>query len=163
MTSERPEALQAWTAMCDVVDRIRVALNRDLQRDADLSLAENLVLCQIAMAPDQRLRMVDLARLLTIGKSAVTKTVDHLEERGLVARQRNSPDRRTVYATLTADGEKAFAIAQPAFTSAVQRHFASQLSESEIKQLHQLSERILQCSFPAGEPAGRAEGDALGR
>ena len=144
MTGERPEALRAWTAMCEVVDRVRVALNHDLQHGADLSLAENLVLCQIAMAPDQRLRMVDLARLLTIGKSAVTKTVDRLEERGLITRQRNSPDRRTIYATLTADGEKTFAIAQPAFISAVQHHFASQLSDSDIRQLHQLSQRILQ-------------------
>lgn len=130
--------------MCEVVDRVRVALNRDLQHGAELSLAENLVLCHIAMAPDQRLRMVDLARLLTIGKSAVTKTADRLEERGLITRQRNSPDRRTVYAALTTNGEKAFAIAQPAFTSAVQRHFASQLSDGDIRQLHQLSERILQ-------------------
>jgi DNA-binding MarR family transcriptional regulator len=144
MTGERPEALQAWTAVCEVVDRVRVALHRDLQRGVGLTLAENLVLCQVAMAPGKRLRMVDLARLLTIGKSAVTKTVDRLEERGMIARKRDSADRRTVYATLTAEGENAFAAAQPTFASAVQRHFASQISQAEIRQLQQLSERILQ-------------------
>jgi DNA-binding MarR family transcriptional regulator len=144
MTGERPEALQAWTALCEVVDQVRVALNRDLQRSAGLTLADNLVLCQVAMAPGKRLRMVDIAGLLTIGKSAVTKTVDRLEERGLITRERDRSDRRTVYAALTAEGEKIFAAAQPIFAGAVQRHFAGQLDQGEIRQLRVLSERILQ-------------------
>ncbi len=144
MTGERPEALQTWTAVCEVVDRVRVALNRDLQHGAGLTLAENLVLCQVAMSPARRLRMVDIAGLLTIGKSAVTKTVDRLEERGLITRARDSADRRTVYATLTAEGESAFAAARPAFVGAVERHFAGQLDEAEIRQLRLLSERVLQ-------------------
>jgi DNA-binding MarR family transcriptional regulator len=144
MTGERPEALQAWTALCEVVDQVRVALNRDLQRSAGLTLADNLVLCQVAMAPGKRLRMVDIAGLLTIGKSAVTKTVDRLEERGLITRERDRSDRRTVYAALTAEGEKIFAAAQPVFAGAVQRHFAGQLDQGEIRQLRVLSERILQ-------------------
>jgi DNA-binding MarR family transcriptional regulator len=144
MTNERPEALQAWTVLCEVVDQVRVALNRDLQRSAGLTLADNLVLCQVAMAPGKRLRMVDIAGLLTIGKSAVTKTVDRLEERGLITRERDRSDRRTVYAALTAEGEKIFATAQPVFAGAVQRHFAGQLDQGEIRQLRVLSERILQ-------------------
>ena len=144
MTGERPEGVQAWTALCEVVDQVRVALNRDLQRCAGLTLADNLVLCQVAMAPGKRLRMVDIAGLLTIGKSAVTKTVDRLEERGLITRERDRSDRRTVYAALTAEGEKIFAAAQPVFADAVQRHFTGQLDQGEIRQLRVLSERILQ-------------------
>jgi DNA-binding MarR family transcriptional regulator len=144
MTGERPEGLQAWTALCEVVDQVRVALNRDLQHYAGLTLADNLVLCQIAMAPGKRLRMVDIAGLLTIGKSAVTKTADRLQDRGLITRERDPSDRRTVYATLTTEGEKAFAAAQPAFADAVQRHFADQMNQAEIRQLLHLSERILQ-------------------
>lgn len=144
MTGERPEALQAWTALCEVVDQVRVALNRDLQRSAGLTLADNLVLCQVAMAPGKRLRMVDIAGLLTIGKSAVTKTADRLQDRGLITRETDPSDRRTVYATLTTEGEKIFAAAQPAFADAVQRHFAGQLDQGEIRQLRVLSERILQ-------------------
>ncbi len=144
MTGDRPEALRAWTALCEVVDQVRIALNRDLQRDAGLTLADNLVLCQVAMAPGKRLRMVDIAGVLAIGKSAVTKTADRLEERGLITRERDSSDRRTVYAALTAEGEKSFAAAQPVFADGVQRHFARQMNEAEIRQLLHLSERILQ-------------------
>jgi DNA-binding MarR family transcriptional regulator len=88
--------------------------------------------------------MVDIAGLLTIGKSAVTKTADRLQDRGLITRERDPSDRRTVYATLTTEGEKAFAAAQPAFADAVQRHFADQMNQAEIRQLLHLSERILQ-------------------
>jgi DNA-binding MarR family transcriptional regulator len=144
MTDGRPEALQAWTALCEVVDQVRIALNRDLQRDAGLTLADNLVLCQVAMAPGDRLRMVDIAAVLAIGKSAVTKTVDRLEERGLITRERDSSDRRTVYAALTAEGEETFAAARPVFAEGVQRHFADQMNEAEIRQLLHLSGRILQ-------------------
>jgi DNA-binding MarR family transcriptional regulator len=139
----RPEGLQAWMALCEVVDGVRVALNRDLVRGVGLTLAENLVLCQVAMAPDKRLRMVDIAGLLMIGKSAVTKTVDRLAERGLIARERDSADRRAIYAAVTAEGQKAFDAAQPAFAGAVQRRFASQISETEIRQLLTLPERVL--------------------
>jgi len=144
MTGERPEGLQAWTAVCEVVDRVRVAVNRDLQHHVGLSLAENLVLCQVAMAPGKSLRMVDIAQLLTIAKSAVTKTVDRLEERGLLTRQRDPSDRRTVRATLTAEGAKLFAAAQPAFADAVQRHFADHITQAEIRHLAGLPGRVLQ-------------------
>lgn len=128
--------------MCEVVDRVRVALNRDLQERAGLTLADNLVLCQVAMSPGKALRMVDIAGRLTIGKSAATKTVDRLEERGLITRVRDAGDRRTVHATLTAKGEKLFATAQPVFAESVQRHFAEHISDAEIRQLTGLPERI---------------------
>ena len=144
MTGERPEGLQAWTAVCEVVDRVRVAVNRDLRHHVGLTLAENLVLCQVAMAPGKSLRMVDIAQLLIIAKSAVTKTVDRLEERGLITRQRDLSDRRTVHATLTAEGAKLFASAQPAFVDAVQRHFADHITQAEIRHLAGLPGRVLQ-------------------
>lgn len=130
--------------MCDVVDRVRVALNRDLQRTVGLTLAENLVLCQVAMAPGQSLRMADIAGQLTIAKSAVTKTVDRLEDRGLITREKDPADRRTVHATLTAEGETLFASARPAFVGAVQRHFADHISQAEIRCLAGLPGRMPQ-------------------
>ena len=133
---------------------MRIALNRELQRSVGLTLADNLVLCQVAMAPGKRLRMVDIAGLLAIGKSAVTKTTDRLQDRGLITRERDPSDRRTVYATLTAQGEEIFAAAQPAFADAVHRHFAGQLSEADIRQLLHLSGRILQ--QPPDSPSARA-------
>ncbi|MBO0807543.1 MAG: MarR family transcriptional regulator [Actinobacteria bacterium] len=140
---ERPEALQAWVGLCEVVDRVRNLVNRDLQGAVGLTLAENLVLCQVAMAPQRRLRMAELAGTLSIAKSAVTKTVDRLEQRCLLARERDPRDRRTVYATLTRDGAKVFTAAQPAFVAAVQRYFACHLDEDALHQLRDLPGSVL--------------------
>ena len=141
----RPEALETWTKMCDFIDGVRVSVNRDLQREVGLTLAENLVLCQVAMAPDSRLRMVDIAGLLGIAKSAVTKTVDRLERRGFVVRRREptDQDRRIVYATLTDKGARVFADAQPTFVTAVTQHVAEPLTEDELHQLGRISEKLL--------------------
>ena len=46
----------------------------------------------------------DLATSVVLKKSAVTALVKHLEERGLVARERSQQDRRQNALTLTADG-----------------------------------------------------------
>ena len=77
-----------------------------------VTLAENLVLCQVAMSPAGRLRMVDIAATLTVAKSAITKTVDRLEERGLLRRERDPADRRAVYAALTPAGEVQHCLAE---------------------------------------------------
>jgi len=152
----RPVGLAAWAEVSGLVDQMRILLNRDLQAAVGLTLAENLVLCQVAMAPGGRLRMVDIASTLTVAKSAITKTVDRLEERGLLRRERDPADRRAVYAALTPAGEKAFGVAQPAYLDSVERHFASHLSDSAMRQLHKLSNRIRTsaCSDPQGTAGG---------
>jgi DNA-binding MarR family transcriptional regulator len=150
----RPAGLAAWAELSGLVDQVRILLNRDLQAAAGLTLAENLVLCQVAMAPEGRLRMAGIASALTIAKSAVTKTVDRLEERGLLRRERDPADRRTVYAALTPAGEKAFAVAQPAYLASVERHFASYLSDTAMHQFRQLSNRVRTSARP--DPPGAA-------
>lgn len=149
---ERPAGLSAWAELSGLVDQVRILINRDLQAAAGLTLAENLVLCQVAMAPGGRLRMVDIAATLAIAKSAITKTVDRLEDRGLLRRERGPADRRTVYAALTPAGEKAFALAQPAYLGSVERHFSSHLTATAMRQLHQLSIRVRTsaCADPPG-------------
>lgn len=147
---ERPDALRTWTDLCDVVDSTRIGVNRDLQRSVGLTLAENLVLCQVAMAQVPRLRMADIAGSLTIGKSAVTKTVDRLERRGLIIRERDPADRRVVYAALTREGARMFTVAQPEFIKAVKRHFACRLSGAQLRQARQLASQVLRPDQEAG-------------
>ena len=144
VTEKRPEGLQAWSELCELVDTVRVLLNRQLRAEVGLTLSENLVLCQVAMAPERRLRMVDVAAHLKVAKSAVTKTVDRLEQRGLLVRQNDPGDRRTVYAGLTEQGIKAFAAAQPAYLRSVDQHFAGLLDRAELLNLSRASSAVLQ-------------------
>src|SRR5262249_56286315 len=89
------------------------------------------------------LGMVEIAWGLNSGKSAVTKTVDRLEQRGLLDRDRDRDDRRTVYASLTSEGQKVFEAAQPSFVASVDQHFTRHLDPAHIRALHQLHAAVL--------------------
>src|SRR5579875_557007 len=85
---------------------------------------------------------VEIGGRLGVAKSAVTKTIDRLEERGLLVRERDPGDRRTVYATLSPAGHQLFAAAQPAFLDAVERHFTSHIDYDTLAHLAELPARI---------------------
>ncbi|WP_017623913.1 MarR family winged helix-turn-helix transcriptional regulator [Nocardiopsis chromatogenes] len=142
MPNERPAALTAWMELGDTATRLRAQINRVLQREVDLTLAENLVLCHVAMAPQGRLRMVDVADMLNLGKSAVTKTVDRLERRELLARRRDDPDRRTVYAVVTPEGGRVFETAQKVFAEAVRAQVEGALTPSEVGEFRRLLDKL---------------------
>ncbi len=146
--------MTVWTDLCEVVDHVRILVNRDLQQSAGLTLAENVVLCQVAMSPRRRLRMVDLANQLAIAKSAVTKTVDRLEARDLVRREREPRDRRTVYAALTAAGEAVFDRARPAYVASIERHFAERLDQGVLRQLRRVREQVMARGGSGTAPGG---------
>ena len=156
----RPDGLRAWMELSEATAAMRAAVNRALQQGAGLSLAENLVLCQVAMASGGRLRMVEIADQLSIGKSAVTKSVDRLEERGWVTRRRDDEDRRTVHATLTPAGAEVFRRAGPVFADAVQRHLCGPLTTAEVGQLRLLLGKLLRPDAIRPASAGRPSASA---
>lgn len=129
--------------LAEATSAMRNAINRALIDGVGLSLAENLVLCQVAMAPEERLRMVEIAGVLNVAKSAITKTVDRLEDRGWLARHRDAEDRRTVYATLTPAGAEVFRRAQPAFAEAVSSQLRGPLTPAEVNQLRRLLAKLM--------------------
>jgi DNA-binding MarR family transcriptional regulator len=59
----------------------------------------------------------DLAELLTIGRSGVTRLMDRLVGRGWVVREQPVGNRREVYATLTPAGRAVLTRTRAAFAS----------------------------------------------
>jgi DNA-binding MarR family transcriptional regulator len=59
-----PAQLQAWRAFMRVQMRMNYEMNRQLQSDNDLSLADYHVLNALTSAPDGRLQVSDLAALI---------------------------------------------------------------------------------------------------
>ena len=62
------------------------------------------VLDAVAEAPEERLKMGDLAEALVISRGGLTKLVDRLVKAGLLERTFCETDRRVSYATLTPAG-----------------------------------------------------------
>jgi len=86
--------------------------------------------------------VAELARTLQSDPGAMTRALDRLEAKGLVARVRSSEDRRVVNLELTHDGREA-AKEIPAVLCSVQNAFLQGLSVTEWQQLKDLLRRIL--------------------
>ena len=85
--------------------------------------------------------VAELARECNIDAGAMTRTLDRLEAKGLLARVRSSEDRRVVNLELTREGREA-AKQIPAVLCTVQNAFLQGLSVAEWQQLKDLLRRI---------------------
>ncbi len=79
-----------------------------------IGLSDFAALHHLAEAPGGRLRRVDLARLLALTPSGVTRLLAPLERRGIVTREADGQDARATYAVLTRSGK---ALARDATTT----------------------------------------------
>jgi DNA-binding MarR family transcriptional regulator len=119
------------------------ALEARLRRERGVSLAEHELLARLAAAPLGRLRMLDLSQLLLVSKSGVTRLVDRLEKSGLVTREDSPRDRRVIYALITPSGRRVARASGPVFVEGIRAHFASHLSEPDVRALQRALRRIL--------------------
>ncbi|MFE2376089.1 MarR family winged helix-turn-helix transcriptional regulator [Streptomyces sp. NPDC059398] len=62
-------------------------------------------------------RVADVAAEFAIGAGATSKSVDRLEQRGLIVRQANPADRRSSLLALTGDGSQLLHAAEVTFTA----------------------------------------------
>jgi DNA-binding MarR family transcriptional regulator len=117
-------------------------LDRDLQRQAGLTLAEHHLLAIINEADAQGIRPTDLQLLSTLTKSGLTRAVDRLEELGLIASRVCPTDGRGQLLVLTAKGRHKMRRAAPDFFRSVAGHFADHLTERDMETLTTAFERV---------------------
>src|SRR5918996_2589136 len=73
--------LEAWSALLTAHATLMRQMETDLERDANMALADFDVLAQLALA-DGSLRMTDLAAKALISRSGMTRRVARLAEDG---------------------------------------------------------------------------------
>lgn len=86
------------------------------------------VLDAIAAAPDQRLKMGDLAGVLVISRGGLTKLVDRLVKAGLLERAFCADDRRVSYAVLSPAGRAMYEEMHPLVVGELRGLFTESLS-----------------------------------
>ncbi len=144
--------MEAWRQLLRSHAGLVTALDRELEAEHGLSLAEYEVLAFLSEAPGDRLRLAVLARQVLISPSALTRRLDRLERRGLVSRQPCPHDARGAYAVLTGEGRRLLVAAAPTHVGGVRRHFVDRLSRSQLKAL---SEALREVASSPAQPAGR--------
>src|SRR5262245_36586087 len=99
--------LAAWRGFLRVHSGVVRELNAELETTHALPLAHYEVLLHLDSAPESRRTMSELAQMVLLSQSGVTRLVDRLVRSGLVVREGCVEDRRVMYARLTDEGREA--------------------------------------------------------
>jgi DNA-binding MarR family transcriptional regulator len=109
----------AWRTFLRAHALVSRRIEADLMAAHGLTLVSFDVLEHLADAPEQRLRMADLADLLVVSRSGVTRAVDRLVRAGLVRRAPCTSDLRGTYAEITPEGQRRLLEAVPTHQAGV--------------------------------------------
>ena len=133
---------EAWGALA----RTHAAVSQRLQdalAQADFPpLPWYEVLATVAEAPEERMRMGDLAEALVITRGGLTKLVDRLVKAGLLERTFCETDRRVSYATLLPAGATLLAEMRPVIVGELEVAFSVNLSIAQANELRDTLDRV---------------------
>jgi len=140
LDERRQRAWRAWLAM---QTRLQAELNRQLQADSGMSLADFDVLVALTDRPDVPLRVFELAEAVQWEKSRLSHHLARMERRGLVERQDCPDDARGAFVVLTAAGRDAIERAAPAHVETVRALVFDGLAPEQVDLLADVAERVL--------------------
>lgn len=123
---------RAWLNYMRVYHRLEYEMNRQLQRDSGLSLADYTVLNALSQAPDRRLRLSTLAAVIGWERSRLSHHLMRMSRRDLVDRAASESDGRQTLAVLTATGWRTLRAAAPVHAEWVRRVFFADLTARRV-------------------------------
>jgi DNA-binding MarR family transcriptional regulator len=127
-----PSQLRAWVAFMRVQLRMNYEINRQLQRDNDLSLSDYHVLNALSNAPEHKMQVTDLAALIGWERSRLSHHLRRLSDRGLTKRNPSTEDGRATDAVLTKKGMNAMVDAAPGHAMLVKKLFFAPLPDELV-------------------------------
>ncbi|HVF19090.1 MAG TPA: MarR family transcriptional regulator [Mycobacteriales bacterium] len=135
--------MAAWVGLLRAHSVVTRRLDRELEAECGLSLAQYDVLVQLERAPERRLRMTELAEQVVLSRSGLTRLVDRLVAMGLVERSYCPSDARGVYAGLTPDGRGRLAEAAVVHMRGVREHVTGKLAVAQQRALADATGQLL--------------------
>jgi DNA-binding MarR family transcriptional regulator len=136
------ERLAAWGALLRVHAAVVPRLERELAA-VGMPLSWYDVLLELNSAPDRRLRMSELGARAVLSRERVSRVVDELQRAGLVRRERNPDDGRSLLAVVTDAGRDRLRAAAPTYLAGVERLFGAHLRASEARTVAAALSRVL--------------------
>ena len=133
LDAERVALWRSFQTAGEVVSRL---IEAEMADEFHLSLPQFDVLAVLAQNNDQ-LRFKELCESLAAVPSSLSRRIDTLAERGYVTREESAAieDQRAVIIRLTRMGRLVWRDANILYRRAIQREFASDLSEAEVSAL----------------------------
>jgi DNA-binding MarR family transcriptional regulator len=127
-----PSQLRAWVPYMRVQLGMNYEINRQLQRDSGLSLADFHVLNALSNALDHKMQLTDLAALIGWELSRLSHHLRRLGDRGLTKRIQSEDDSRATDAVLTRKGVNAMVEAAPGHHALVRKLFFEPLPDELV-------------------------------
>jgi DNA-binding MarR family transcriptional regulator len=139
--------LGAWQALLRAQATLIRQLDKDLEQETGLALADFDVLAQLALAGGE-LRMTELADRALISRSGMTRRVARLVDDSLVRRANAMADARGVVVALTQAGVERLAETAPVHARGIRKLFVDKLNDQELAAIEQGLEKVtLDCGF----------------
>lgn len=126
--------MRAWRGYVETIEEINIRLEAALAHHR-LTLGDYQVLVFLSEQDDRRMRMCDLATMLHLSPSGLTRRLDGLVKAGFVSREPNPRDRREMLAVLTTTGFRKLELAAPDHVGSVRACVLDHLSAKQIEQL----------------------------
>ena len=156
------EQVRAWAAVLRAHAAVVPRLERALAA-VGTPLSWYDVLLELNAAPDRRLRMTELGARAVLSRERVSRVVDELERAGLVRRERNPDDGRSLLAVITDEGRARLRAAAPAYLAGVERHFGAHVGDDAATVADALQRVVEAAADSAGGPAPARESVQIGR
>ncbi|MEZ5383743.1 MAG: MarR family transcriptional regulator [Microthrixaceae bacterium] len=135
-----------WRAWLQATQSLTDRLDRELNDDFGITIADYEAMAHLAADPDGRLRMSELADLALVSRSRLTYRINRLEESGLVRREPCESDKRGYFAVLTERGAAVLAQAQPVHVAGVRAGLLDQVPAEVADTLLAVLDRIAAAS-----------------
>jgi len=137
------EEQRAWRGVLRMTAQLNARANRQLQEEYGISLADYEVLVALSEAPEDRLRVFEVADALAWEQSRVSHQLARMQRRGLITREGCATDARGAFAVLTGAGRAAIEQAAPAHVELVRQLVFDDLSPEQVSALTEITTRVL--------------------
>lgn len=138
-----PREDRAWRSFVHAHHQLLLRLRRHLLQDSGLSEADYEILAVLSEHPTERMPAQELCTLLQWEQSRLSHQVRGMEKRGLIVREPNPADARSVVVCLLHAGRRTIEDAAPQHVHSVRQHFIDLFTPAELDTLAALNERVL--------------------
>jgi DNA-binding MarR family transcriptional regulator len=142
VTDLRGIELEAWINFLRAHAAVTRQFNAELLATHGLTINDYDVLAQLARAPEQSLKRVDLSERVLLTPSGITRLLKGLETAGYVSNRPCAEDARVTYAVLTPEGQAKLDEARKTHVASVRALFSERFEKDELETLASLLERL---------------------
>ena len=138
-----PAEQDVWRSFLRLTRGMERAVDRQLQRDSDLSGSEYEILVPLSESPSGELPSRELLRSLQWERSRLSHMLSRMERRGMISRSPSPTDARGLVVGITEHGREAIGRAAPAHLVMVREAFMDELDEDEQRALLSITRKVV--------------------